>query len=55
MNIQDIDREYIAGTYARVPVEIVSGAGSLVYDEAGKVASCYVGNTLTLERDSGGG
>ena len=36
LNIQEIDREYIAGTYARFPVEIVSGAGSLVYDEAGK-------------------
>ena len=36
MDIQNIDREYIAGTYARFPVEIVSGKGSLVYDEAGK-------------------
>ena len=36
MNIQNIDREYVAGTYARFPVEIVSGKGSLVYDEAGK-------------------
>ncbi|MBR6745656.1 MAG: acetylornithine/succinylornithine family transaminase [Clostridia bacterium] len=36
LDIQNIDREYIAGTYARVPVEIVSGKGSLVYDEAGK-------------------
>ena len=36
MTIQNIDREYIAGTYARFPVEIVSGIGSLVYDETGK-------------------
>ena len=36
LDIQNIDREYIAGTYARFPVEIVSGKGSLVYDEAGK-------------------
>ena len=36
MNIQNIDREYIAGTYARFPVQIVSGKGSLVYDETGK-------------------
>ena len=36
MSIQNIDREYIAGTYARFPVEIVSGKGSLVYDETGK-------------------
>ena len=36
LNIQAIDSEYIAGTYARFPVEIVSGKGSLVYDETGK-------------------
>lgn len=36
MNIQDIDREYISGTYARFPLTIVSGKGSLVYDETGK-------------------
>jgi len=36
LNIQNIDREYIAGTYARFPVEIVSGKGSLVYDKEGK-------------------
>ena len=36
LSIQNIDREYIAGTYARFPVEIVSGVGSLVYDETGK-------------------
>ncbi len=36
MNIKEIDKEYIAGTYKRFPVEIVSGKGSLVKDEAGK-------------------
>ena len=36
MNLKDIDREYIAGTYARFPLEIVSGKGALVYDENGK-------------------
>ncbi len=36
MNIIDIDKEYIAGTYARFPVQLVSGKGSLVYDENGK-------------------
>ena len=36
MNIQNIDREYIAGTYVRFPLTIVSGKGSLVYDENGK-------------------
>lgn len=36
MSIQSIDKEFIAGTYNRFPVEIVSGKGSLVYDETGK-------------------
>ncbi len=36
MDIKNLDQEYIAGTYARFPVEIVSGKGSLVYDENGK-------------------
>jgi acetylornithine/N-succinyldiaminopimelate aminotransferase len=36
MNIKELDQTYVAGTYARFPVEIVSGKGSLVYDEAGK-------------------
>ncbi len=30
------DKEYIAPTYARFPLNIVSGKGSLVYDEKGK-------------------
>lgn len=36
MSIQAIDKEYIAGTYNRFPVEIVSGKGSLVWDDNGK-------------------
>lgn len=36
MSIQKIDREYVAGTYNRFPVEIVSGKGSLVWDDTGK-------------------
>ncbi len=36
MNIKAIDKEYIADTYARFPVEITHGKGSLVYDENGK-------------------
>ena len=36
MNIKELDQTYVAGTYARFPVEIVSGNGSLVYDENGK-------------------
>ena len=36
MNIFETDKTYVAGTYKRFPVEIVSGKGSLVYDENGK-------------------
>ncbi|MBR3966801.1 MAG: acetylornithine/succinylornithine family transaminase [Clostridia bacterium] len=35
-DIQIKDKEYIAGTYARFPVTIVKGKGSVVYDENGK-------------------
>ncbi len=35
-NIMSTDKEYVAGTYGRFPVEIVSGKGSLVYDTNGK-------------------
>ena len=35
-HIKDIDKAYVAGTYARFPVEITSGKGSLVWDETGK-------------------
>ena len=36
MSVKEIDKEYVAGTYNRFPVEIVSGKGSLAYDETGK-------------------
>ena len=36
MTTKELDLEYIAPTYARFPVEIVSGKGSLVWDETGK-------------------
>ncbi len=36
MGIKEIDQTYIAKTYNRFPVEIVSGKGSLVYDDNGK-------------------
>ncbi len=36
MNIKELDQTYIAGTYKRFPVEIVSGKGSIVQDENGK-------------------
>ena len=36
MNTFDLDQSYVAGTYKRFPVEIVSGKGSLVRDVNGK-------------------
>ena len=36
MNTIDLDNKYIASTYKRFPIEIVSGKGSLVTDAAGK-------------------
>ena len=36
MNIKEKDKQYIADTYARFPVVITSGKGSLLYDEEGK-------------------
>ncbi len=35
-DIYSIDKEYVANTYARFPVCITSGKGSLLYDEHGK-------------------
>ena len=36
MNIKEKDREYIASTYNRFPIEIVGGKGSVLRDETGK-------------------
>ena len=36
MSITSIDKEYVAGTYGRFPVEIVSGKGSIMVDSNGK-------------------
>ncbi|MFY9263501.1 MAG: acetylornithine/succinylornithine family transaminase [Actinomycetaceae bacterium] len=36
MKTEQLDAQYIAGTYARYPVVMDHGKGSLVYDEAGK-------------------
>ena len=36
MNVIDTDKRYIANTYARFPLQLVEGKGSLVYDENGK-------------------
>lgn len=35
-SLKEQDKQYIANTYARFPVEITRGKGSLVYDENGK-------------------
>lgn len=35
-NVKAFDKEYIASTYGRFDLEIVSGNGSYVYDESGK-------------------
>jgi acetylornithine/N-succinyldiaminopimelate aminotransferase len=35
-NWTELDKTYVANTYARFPVEIVSGKGSLMYDADGK-------------------
>ena len=35
-SIKNIDKQYVANTYNRFPVEIVNGKGSYVYDETGK-------------------
>lgn len=34
--LKEMDAKYVANTYARFPVELVSGRGSLLYDEGGK-------------------
>lgn len=51
MSIQSDDKEYIAGTYNRFPVVIVSGKGSIVTDENGKN---YIDMTSGIAVDSFG-
>lgn len=36
MSIIDLDKKYVANTYARFPMELVSGKGSKLYDSNGK-------------------
>ncbi len=36
MNTKELDSKYIANTYARFPIELVSGKGSKLFDENGK-------------------
>ncbi len=35
-DLKAIDKQYVANTYARFPVALLSGKGSLAYDENGK-------------------
>lgn len=36
MNTKELDKEYVAGTYGRFPLEITEGKGCHAYDESGK-------------------
>ena len=36
MDIKQIDKEYVAGTYARFPIQLACGKGALIKDEDGK-------------------
>ena len=36
MNVKELDKQYIANTYARFDLQLAKGKGSLVYDENGK-------------------
>ena len=35
MNVKELDKQYVANTYARFDLQLVKGKGSLVYDEKG--------------------
>ena len=52
MNVFELDRAHVANTYARFPVAIAHGKGSMVYDENGKeyidLGSGIAVNTLGL-------
>lgn len=36
MSIKELDKKYVANTYARFPIELVRGEGSKLYDDQGK-------------------
>lgn len=36
MNVKELDKQYVANTYARFPLQLNAGKGSLMYDENGK-------------------
>ena len=40
MNTKELDAKYIAGTYARFPVVLKEGKGSLVWDEIHRMKFC---------------
>ena len=46
MSIIEIDKKYVAGTYKRFPLEIVSGKGSVVKDSDGKNTLIWVPESL---------
>ena len=48
MNVKSIDKQYVANTYNRFDLQIVSGKGSLVYDENGKEYYLYVEDSTML-------
>ena len=47
MNTFELDSKYVANTYRRFPVEIVSGKGAVAYDVNGKK---YVSGSESLWR-----
>ena len=40
-NTQTLDKTYIANTYARFPVELVSGKGSLIRARTARITSTW--------------
>ena len=57
MNVKELDSKYVANTYKRFPVEIVSGKGALLVDKTGKkyidMGSGIAVNTLAWRMTSG--
>ena len=48
MNIKELDSNYIANTYARFPLVLKEGKGSLVKDENGKETISYINKITKL-------
>ena len=55
MDIKDIDKKYVANTYARFPVQLIRGEGCRLYDETGKeyidIGSGIAVNTFGINDD----